>query len=60
MSKIIKVRLIIETGYVGADHVDEIEVTEEELKGSTLEEICEQYLQDMIANHISGSWEIIE
>lgn len=60
MDKIIKVRLTVETGFANADHVEDLELTEQELDGATLEEYCEQYLQDMIANHISGSWEILE
>ena len=57
--EIIKIRLTVETGFAGADHVDEIEITPRELDGMTLEEYCEQYLRDMIANYISGSWEIV-
>lgn len=55
-----KVRMVISTGYAGADHVEIVEITEEDLQGETLEEYCQQYLEDMIGNYIDTYYEVIE
>lgn len=54
-----KIRLTVETGFVGCDYTEEIDVTDEDLRDTTLDEFCEDWIETMIANHISGGWEVI-
>ncbi len=55
-----KVKLTVSYGFAGCKDEDVIEVSEADLEGTTLDELCEDYLQTMIANRISAGWEIIE
>ncbi len=55
-----RVKMIIDTGFVGATHEETVEITPEDLENTTLEEYCAQYLQDMIANYIDAHYEVIE
>jgi hypothetical protein len=56
----IRVKMVVSIGYVGAEHTDEIEVTEEDLNGMKLEDYLDAYLIDMQNNHLDSYWEILE
>lgn len=42
------------------DIEETIEVSEQDLDGMSLEDYCEQYLNDMIAGRLDTGWEIVE
>lgn len=53
-------RITVETGYVGAQHEDEVEFEDEHWEGLSEEErtsSLEECVQTLISNHIEGSWE---
>jgi hypothetical protein len=50
-------RIIVDTGFVGGQHEDEVEFTDEEwaaLSESERQEALEQACQDAISNHIGA------
>jgi hypothetical protein len=54
------IKMSIHTGFTGATHEETVEITEKDLEDTTLEEWCEQYLADMLANHIETGWEVVQ
>lgn len=46
------------TAYISIEEI--IEVSEEDLDGATLEEYCEEYINDMIAGKLDAGWEVVQ
>lgn len=60
IDKPVRVKFSIGIGIANAEQTETIEITSEELAGSTLEEYCDQYLQDMLSNYLDMFWDIEE
>lgn len=51
-------RIIVDTGFVGAQHEDEVEFPDwDEMTEVERQEALEQACQDAVANHIEAYWE---
>jgi hypothetical protein len=56
----VRVKMVVSIGYPTAEHVDVITITEEELGSSTLEEYCDDYVEQMARNYADNYWQVLE
>lgn len=54
-----KFRVVLSTGYHGADHEDEVELPDD-MDKETAEGELSQCVEDLISNHIEGHWEPLD
>ena len=45
---------------VSVSQTEVIEITEQDLEGTTLEEFCEDWIETMVASHLDTGWEAVE
>lgn len=61
--EVVRIKVVLDTGYAGAKHEDEAEYPKEQWDSWSPEEKAsemESYIETMVSNYIEGWWEVID